>query len=85
MRRWIRPAAAVLAAALAAGCVVEKDGDGDGKSGGARGASAEARQDSAAEVQQALRDSGVTVDTQKIDTGTTTPAAPAPTPADDGN
>src|SRR3954454_23843931 len=68
MKTWIRPAAAVLAAALAAGC--SRGGDGEGKAGDAAGPSAAARQDSAREAQQALRDSGVSVDTQKIDTGT---------------
>jgi hypothetical protein len=68
MRTWIRPAAAVLAAALAAGCGGGgSGGDGPGK---AQEASAEARQDSVREEQKALRDSGVSVDTQKIDTGT---------------
>jgi hypothetical protein len=67
----MRAGAAVLAAALAAGC-----GKGNGGGGDAKAPSAEARQDSVREVQQALRDSGVSVDTQKIDTGTarTTPA-----------
>jgi len=67
MRTWIRPAAAVLAAALAAGCKGGGSGDGSGK---AQEPSAEARQDSVREEQKALRDSGVSVDTQKIDTGT---------------
>lgn len=67
MRTWIRPAAAVLAAALAAGCGGGGSGDGPGK---AQEASAAARQDSMREEQKALRDSGVSVDTQKIDTGT---------------
>jgi hypothetical protein len=73
MRTWIRPAAAVLAVALAAGCGGGGSGDGSGK---AQEASAEARQDSVRQEQQELRDSGVSVDTQKIDTGTarTTPA-----------
>ena len=73
---WMRPAAAVLAAALVAGC--DRGGGGGGADKGKDGEpSAEARQDSSREVQQALRDSGVSVDTQKIDTGTarTTPAA----------
>jgi hypothetical protein len=65
----MRPAAAmVLTAAVVAGCN-RAGGGGDG-SGGAREPSAEARQDSAREAAKALRDSGVTVDTQKIDTGT---------------
>ena len=68
MRKWTRPAAAVLAAALAAGC--SGAGAGGGDSGNGKEPSAEARQDSAREAAQALRDSGVTVDTQKIDTGT---------------
>jgi len=71
---WMRPAAAVLAAALVAGCDRGGGGAGSGKDGEP---SAEARQDSSREIQQALRDSGVSVDTQKIDTGTarTTPVA----------
>jgi len=73
MRTWIRPAAAVLAAALAAGC--SRGGGGEGKAGGAAEPSVQARQDSARQAQQALRDSGVSVDTQKIDTGTTNAAA----------
>ncbi|SOD03137.1 hypothetical protein SAMN05216486_10837 [bacterium JGI 053] len=64
---WMRPAAAVLGAALAAGCSRGGGGAGEGKAGEP---SAEARQDSSRQVQQALRDSGVSVDTQKIDTGT---------------
>jgi len=69
---WIRAGAAVLAAALTAGC--DRGGGGTGET---KARSAEARQDSVKEVQQALRDSGVSVDTQKIDTGGTkaTPAA----------
>lgn len=70
MRTWMRPAAAMLLAAVMAGC---GRGGGGGNGGGSDGAgerSARARQDSARQVQQALRDSGVTVDTQKIDTGT---------------
>jgi len=72
MRTWTRAGAAVLAAALAAGC--DRGGGGNGE---AKPPTAEARQDSAKQVQQALRDSGVSVDTQKIDTGGTkaTPAA----------
>ena len=72
---WMRPAAALLAAALVAGCDrgagAAAGGDKDGEP------SAEARQDSSREVQEALRDSGVSVDTQKIDTGTTTQPTPA--------
>jgi hypothetical protein len=70
---WMRAGAAVLAAALVAGCDRGQVG-GAGKDGQP---SAEARRDSSREVQQALRDSGVSVDTQKIDTGTarTTPVA----------
>jgi hypothetical protein len=72
---WMRPAAAVLAAALVAGCDRgEGGGAGSGKDGGP---SAEARQDSSREIQQALRDSGVSVDTQKIDTGTARPTPAA--------
>jgi hypothetical protein len=73
---WMRPAAALLAGAVVvAGC--DRGAGGGGGSGKDGQPSAEARQDSSREVQQALRDSGVSVDTQKIDTGTarTTPAA----------
>ena len=72
---WMRPAAALLAAALVAGC----DRGAGGAAGGDKDGepSAEARQDSSREVQEALRDSGVSVDTQKIDTGTTTQPTPA--------
>ena len=76
---WMRPAAAMLAAALVAGCgrgEAGAGGDGEDKDGQP---SAEARQDSAEKAQQALRDSGVSVDTQKIDTGTT----PRTTPVED--
>ena len=75
---WMRPAAALLAAALVAGC----DRGAGGAAGGDKDGepSAEARQDSSREVQEALRDSGVSVDTQKIDTGTATTRT---TPADD--
>jgi hypothetical protein len=76
---WMRPAAAMLAAALVAGCSRGEAGAGGGEEKDGK-PSAEARQDSSKKVQQALRDSGVTVDTQKIDTGTTTRPAP---PAED--
>lgn len=70
MRTWMRPAAAMLAAVAMAGCQAG-GGGGDGKGAdGAREPSAQARADSTRKEQQALRDSGVTVDTQKIDTGT---------------
>jgi len=76
MRTWMRTAAAIPAAVVVAGCQIS-GGNGSGNAaGGAREASAEAREDSTRKEQQALRDSGVTVDTQKIDTGT---ARPAPT------
>jgi hypothetical protein len=67
---WTRATATVLAAATMAGC---NRGAGADKAGPA---SAEARADSSREASQALRDSGVSVDTQTIDTGTarTTPA-----------
>jgi hypothetical protein len=72
---WMRPAAALLAAVVVAGCDRGAGGgDGKGKDGEP---SAEARQDSSREIQQALHDSGVSVDTQKIDTGTTTRPTPA--------
>ena len=75
---WMRPAAALLAAALVAGC----DRGAGGAAGGDKDGepSAEARQDSSREIQEALRDSGVSVDTQKIDTGTATTRT---TPVDD--
>ena len=67
----MRLAAVVLAAALAAGC-------GRGGAGAAQtGQAAEKeRQDSIHDEQKALIDSGVTVDTQVVDTGATkaTPA-----------
>jgi hypothetical protein len=78
---WMRPAATMLAAALVAGCSRGEAGAGGGEEKDGE-PSAEARQDSTKKVQQALRDSGVTVDTQKIDTGTTTPR---PTPVEDDN
>lgn len=61
-------AAAALALAAAAGC---------GKKDEIREApvSEAARQDSARKVEQSLHDQGVTVDTQKIDTGGTRAAA----------
>ena len=71
---WMRPAAAMLAAALVAGCSRGEAGGGGKAKDGAP--SAEARQDSSKKAQQALRDSGVSVDTQKIDTGTTTRPTP---------
>jgi len=76
---WMRPAAALLAAALVAGC---DRGAGGAAGGGDRDGepTAQARQVSSREVQEALRDSGVSVDTQKIDTGTATTRT---TPVDD--
>lgn len=68
----MRLGAVVLAAALGAAC--DRAGGAAAK---AEKAPAEARRDSARDEQKALRDSGVTVDTQVIDTGGTkaTPAA----------
>ena len=71
MRMRMRTAAAVLAAMVAAGC--GRFGGGGGSGGDdapdQRGTEA-AQQDSARASAQALRDSGVTVDTQTVDTGT---------------
>jgi hypothetical protein len=64
---------AMLCAALAAGCT--QAGGGEAPSGER---AQKARADSIRDEQQALIDSGVTVDTQVIDTG-----APRPTPAAD--
>jgi ABC-type glycerol-3-phosphate transport system substrate-binding protein len=59
----VRSAAAALAAALLlAAC------GGDAGASGQPSHQAEARQDSARSEQKALRDAGVSVDTQKIDT-----------------
>lgn len=67
--------AALLAAVLAAGCNQAGGGGGAAKSGER---TEKARADSIRDEQQALIDSGVTVDTQVIDTG-----APRPAPAAD--
>lgn len=70
--------AALLAAVLAAGCT-QAGGGGEGGGGSRAGRNAaESRADSIRREQQALIDSGVTVDTQVIDTG-----APKTTPAVD--
>jgi hypothetical protein len=67
-----RAAAAVLAVAMAAGC--GRFGGGSGGGAGATGGRGQetqaAREDSARATAKALQDSGVSVDTQTIDTGT---------------
>lgn len=70
MTMRMRGAVAVLAVMAMAGC---NRGSGAAQ---AEKAPEQARRDSAVEEQKALRDSGVTVDTQVIDTGGTraTPA-----------
>ena len=70
MRTWMRGAVPVLAVMAVTAC---NRGAGAAQS---EKAPEEARRDSAVEEQKALRDSGVTVDTQVIDTGGTrsTPA-----------
>lgn len=65
--------AALLAMAVAAGCGTGAAGGGGAPSGER---TAKARADSIRDEQQALIDSGVTVDTQVIDTGAPR-AAPA--------
>ena len=67
--------AAMLCVALAAGCTQAGGGGGAAQSGER---AEKARADSIHDEQQALIDSGVTVDTQVIDTG-----GPRPTPAED--
>ena len=65
----------VAALALMAGLSACKQGSGGGDAGGAAATPKnreEARADSVANEQKALRDSGVTVDTQVIDTGSAT-------------
>lgn len=69
MTTWMRAGAAILAAAALAGCKVS----GDAQAGKAP---EQARRDSAISEQKALRDSGVTVDTQVVDTGGTAAARP---------
>lgn len=73
MRTWTRAAAVLLAAALAGCGQPGGEGEGGGSSRSGRSA-AETRADSLRKEQQALIDSGVTVDTQVIDTGVTRPA-----------
>ena len=63
MRMAIRTAAVVLAAAVLGGC--DRGGTAEGKK------ETEAHQDSVQVTAKALQDSGVSVDTQKIDTGGT--------------
>lgn len=65
------------ALALAAGLSACNQGGGGGEAAATPKGREEARADSVADEQKALRDSGVTVDTQVIDTGsaTTQPAA----------
>lgn len=73
MRMGLRMAAAAVCAAAALGAC---DRGGGGGSGGAAKDQAEAQEDSSRVTAKALQDSGVSVDTQTIDTGTarTTPA-----------
>ena len=73
MRTWKKAAAALLAAVLAAGC---NPGAGDGGAAQPGGRAEKARADSIRDEQQALIDSGVTVDTQVIDTGAPKAAPP---------
>ena len=63
---------AVAAAALLAAC----GRGGDGAGAARQKPAAQARADSAVNEQKALRDSGVSVDTQTVDTGGTAAAAP---------
>ncbi|HEX8242214.1 MAG TPA: hypothetical protein VF541_01915 [Longimicrobium sp.] len=70
MRMGIRGAAAVLAACVALGACNRGSGSGSrGDGGRAATGDAEAQEDSARVTAKALQDSGVSVDTQKIDTG----------------
>ena len=80
MRNTMGLRAAMAALALAATVAACDRGAAAGGGGGAAGGqSAEkARADSARDEQKALRDSGVTVDTQTVDTG----GAAAPQPED---
>jgi ABC-type proline/glycine betaine transport system substrate-binding protein len=68
-RRIKRAAALLLAAAALAACGKKDDVSPEQRE-------AQARQDSARSTAKALQDSGVAVDTQKVDTGTTS-AQPA--------
>ena len=74
MRMGLRVAAAAVCAAAALGAC-DRAGGGGGN-GGAGAAQPEAQEDSSRVTAKALQDSGVSVDTQTIDTGTasTTPA-----------
>jgi hypothetical protein len=67
MRMGMRVAAAVLAAGTALGACDR--GSGGGAAKGAEAGGAEVQEDSARVTAKALQDSGVSVDTQKIDTG----------------
>lgn len=69
MVKWAAAAAIVLAAC-------NQGGGGGGAAATPRDA-AQARVDSAHNEQKALRDSGVSVDTQTIDTGSAAAATPA--------
>jgi len=73
MRMGLRMAAVCAAAALGA---CDRGGGGGGAAGGTAKGPAEAQEDSSRVTAKALQDSGVSVDTQTIDTGTarTTPA-----------
>ncbi|HSU15470.1 hypothetical protein [Longimicrobium sp.] len=73
MRMGLRVAAAAVCAAAVLGAC---DRGGGGGGDGARKAPADAQEDSSRVTAKALQDSGVSVDTQSIDTGTarTTPA-----------
>lgn len=64
----VRTAVAVVAIAGAAAC-----SRGSGETGGAAQREQQARADSARGEEKSLRDSGVTVDTQVVDTGGAAP------------
>jgi len=70
MMKWAAVAAIVLAAC-------DRGAGGAGGAGAAAKNPAQARADSVQDEQKALRDSGVSVDTQTIDTGNAAPATPA--------
>jgi|GEM_PF-3170964 len=71
MMKWAAVAAIVLAACDRGA------GAGGGGAGAAAKNPAQARADSVQNEQKALRDSGVSVDTQTIDTGSAAAATPA--------